>query len=47
MSKTTQTELFGYTTVLAESFVRPGILYAGTDDWNVWKTHNDGATWRT
>ena len=45
MLETTQTELFGYVNVLAESFVKPGILYAGTDDGNVWKTHNDGATW--
>jgi hypothetical protein len=26
--ETTQTELFGYTTALAESFVKPGLLYA-------------------
>jgi len=30
---------------LAESFLHPGWLYAGTDDGNVWMTHNDGATW--
>ncbi len=30
---------------LAESYLRPGWLYAGTDDGNVWMTHNDGATW--
>ncbi|HET7632103.1 MAG TPA: hypothetical protein VFK16_07305 [Gemmatimonadaceae bacterium] len=30
---------------LAESYVRPGWLYAGTDDGKVWLTHNDGATW--
>ena len=32
-------------TALAESPVRPGLLYAGTDDGNVWLTRNDGATW--
>jgi len=25
--------------------VRPGFLYAGTDDGNVWTTRNDGSTW--
>ena len=30
---------------LAESYLRPGWLYAGTDDGNVWMTHDDGATW--
>ena len=45
MHETTQTEAFGYTVALAESPVKQGILYAGTDDGNVWKTHNDGATW--
>ena len=30
---------------LAESYLKPGWLYAGTDDGNVWLTHNDGATW--
>lgn len=36
-----------YSTVvsLAESYVKAGIIYAGTDDGNVWKSHNDGATW--
>src|SRR2546430_17240032 len=29
---------------LAESPVRPGLLYAGTDDRNVWLTRNDGGT---
>jgi photosystem II stability/assembly factor-like uncharacterized protein len=45
MLETTQTELFGYTVVLAESPVRAGLLYAGTDDGNVWKTTDDGKTW--
>ena len=44
--ETTQTELFGYTTALAESFVKPGLLYAGTDDGNVWATRNDGGPGR-
>ena len=43
--ETTQTELFGYTTALAESFVKPGFVYAGTDDGNVWATRNDGGSW--
>src|SRR5204862_157434 len=30
---------------LAESPIRPGLLYAGTDDGNVWITKNDGGTW--
>ncbi len=30
---------------LAESPVRPGILFAGTDDGNVWLTRNDGGSW--
>jgi photosystem II stability/assembly factor-like uncharacterized protein len=30
---------------LAESPVRPGLLYAGTDDGNVWLTRNDGGNW--
>lgn len=30
---------------LAESYLKPGWLYAGTDDGNVWITRNDGATW--
>src|SRR3989449_6584443 len=32
---------------LAESPIRPGLLYAGTDDGNVWLTRNDGGTWRS
>src|SRR6185503_9762490 len=43
--ETTQTELFGYTTSLAESYVKPGLLYAGTDDGNVWLSPNDGVDW--
>jgi photosystem II stability/assembly factor-like uncharacterized protein len=30
---------------LAESPERPGLLFAGTDDGNVWLTRNDGGTW--
>ena len=30
---------------LAESPFRPGLLYAGTDDGNVWLSRNDGGTW--
>jgi len=30
---------------LAESPIRPGILFAGTDDGRVWITRNDGGTW--
>ena len=41
----TGAETWGTITALAESPVRPGILYAGTDDGNVWLTRNDGATW--
>ncbi|HEX6631990.1 MAG TPA: hypothetical protein VF048_12905, partial [Gemmatimonadaceae bacterium] len=41
----TGAETYGTVTALAESYVRPGLLYAGTDDGNVWLTRNDGATW--
>ncbi len=30
---------------LAESPLKPGLLYAGTDDGNVWMTRNDGGDW--
>ncbi|MGE3617685.1 MAG: WD40/YVTN/BNR-like repeat-containing protein, partial [Gemmatimonadales bacterium] len=30
---------------LNESPVRPGLLYAGTDDGNVWISRNDGGSW--
>ncbi len=30
---------------LAESPLKPGILYVGTDDGNVWLTKNDGGAW--
>jgi hypothetical protein len=32
-------------TALAESPIRAGLLYAGTDDGNVWLTRNDGGAW--
>jgi photosystem II stability/assembly factor-like uncharacterized protein len=30
---------------LAESPIRPGVLFVGTDDGNVWLTKNDGGSW--
>ena len=41
----TGAETYGTIVALAESFVRPGFLWAGTDDGNVWFTRNDGAMW--
>jgi photosystem II stability/assembly factor-like uncharacterized protein len=41
----TGAEMYGTVVSLAESYVKPGLLFAGTDDGNVWKTHNDGANW--
>ncbi|HEX5580569.1 MAG TPA: hypothetical protein VFX39_03260 [Gemmatimonadaceae bacterium] len=41
----TGAETYGTIVSLAESPVKPGFLYAGTDDGNVWMTRNDGATW--
>ena len=41
----TGAETYGTITTLAESYMRPGLLFAGTDDGNVWLTRNDGATW--
>jgi uncharacterized membrane protein YgcG len=38
-------ETHGTATTLAESTIRPGLLFAGTDDGNVWMTRNDGANW--
>jgi hypothetical protein len=32
-------------TTVAESPIRPGILWVGTDDGNVWVTTNDGGQW--
>ena len=41
----TGAETYGTIVSLAESHVRPGYLWAGTDDGNVWFTRNDGAQW--
>ena len=41
----TGAETYGTIATLNESYVKPGILIAGTDDGNVWKSHNDGGTW--
>ncbi|HEY8311908.1 MAG TPA: hypothetical protein VIG47_15195, partial [Gemmatimonadaceae bacterium] len=41
----TGAETYGTITTLAESPIRPGLLFAGTDDGNVWFTRNDGTTW--
>ena len=38
-------ETHGTITTLAESPIRPGILWVGTDDGNVWLTTNDGGQW--
>ncbi|HMA46053.1 MAG TPA: hypothetical protein VKP11_02420, partial [Frankiaceae bacterium] len=44
-SDITSAETHGTAVTLAESPIRPGILFAGTDDGNVWMTRNDGANW--
>ena len=44
-SDITSAETHGTVTTVAESPVRPGIVWAGTDDGNVWLTRNDGAAW--
>ncbi len=41
----TGAETYGTIVALAESYVKPGLLFAGTDDGNVWKSVNDGAAW--
>ncbi len=41
----TGAETFGTVVSLNESPMRPGLLYAGTDDGRVWITKNDGAAW--
>jgi hypothetical protein len=38
-------ETYGTITTTAESPIRPGILWAGTDDGNVWVSTNDGGQW--
>jgi photosystem II stability/assembly factor-like uncharacterized protein len=42
----TGAERFSTIVSLNESPVRPGLLYAGTDDGNVWITRNDGGSWQ-
>jgi photosystem II stability/assembly factor-like uncharacterized protein len=44
-SDVTTAETHGTVTSVAESPLRAGLLFAGTDDGNVWLTRNDGATW--
>jgi photosystem II stability/assembly factor-like uncharacterized protein len=41
----TGAETYNTIVTLAESYVKPGLLYAGTDDGNIWISQNDGATW--
>ncbi|MEP6619004.1 MAG: hypothetical protein ABJE47_06815 [bacterium] len=41
----TGAETYGTVVTLAESYIKPGLLLAGTDDGNVWLTHNDGGSW--
>lgn len=41
----TGAETFGNVVSLNESPLRPGILYAGTDDGRLWSTMNDGGSW--
>ncbi|MEO8946565.1 MAG: hypothetical protein ABI338_08700, partial [Gemmatimonadaceae bacterium] len=41
----TGAEMYGTIVSLAESPIRAGLLFAGTDDGNLWLTRNDGATW--
>ncbi len=38
-------ENFGVVYSLAESPVKPGLLWAGTDDGRLWVTENDGSNW--
>ncbi len=41
----TGAETYGTVVALAESYVKAGLLFAGTDDGNVWQSSNDGAAW--
>jgi hypothetical protein len=41
----TGAETFGTVVSLNESPIRPGLLFAGTDDGRVWLTRNDGGAW--
>ncbi|HEX3927089.1 MAG TPA: hypothetical protein VHW65_03760, partial [Gemmatimonadales bacterium] len=41
----TGAETFPTIVSLAESYIRPGLLYAGTDDGRTWLTRNGGGSW--
>ena len=41
----TGAEAYGTVVALQESPIKPGFLLAGTDDGNLWVTHNDGGAW--
>jgi hypothetical protein len=41
----TGAEAYGTVVALQESPIKPGLLLAGTDNGNLWMTHNDGGTW--
>lgn len=41
----TGAETYATVVSLAESYIRPGLLYAGTDDGRTWLTRNDGGNW--
>ena len=41
----TGAETYGTVVSLAESYLRPGLLFAGTDDGRTWLTRNDGGNW--
>ena len=43
----TGAETYCTVVALAESYIKAGWLYAGTDDGNVWSTRNDGTTWES
>ncbi|MBT8219039.1 MAG: glycosyl hydrolase, partial [Bacteroidia bacterium] len=45
VAKNLSTSKFGNIFALAESPVKQGLLYAGTDDGLIWTTENDGADW--
>jgi photosystem II stability/assembly factor-like uncharacterized protein len=41
----TGAEAYGTVVALQESPIKPGLLLAGTDNGNLWITHNDGGAW--
>ncbi len=41
----TGAEAYGTVVALQESYMKPGLLFAGTDDGNIWMSHNDGGNW--